>query len=87
MEKNKQTNKTKQKTKFDWSIKQTKIIPLQKKKIAENVFSKTWGTDTELPIEQTKDTFLHLKGHHLLTDKINNEHLRKPFFSVIRNAS
>ena len=51
------------------------------------LFSETWGTNTELPIEQSNDAFLHIKDFHLLNDKIKNEHLRKPFFTIIRNTS
>ena len=32
---------------------------------ANPFFRPVWGTDNESLIEHAKDTFLHLKGHHL----------------------
>ena len=67
MEKNKTKQQTKKNIKI-WLVYQTdkNNLSLWKKKIAENLFSKKWRTDTELLIEQAKDTFLYLKGHHLV---------------------
>ena len=70
--------------------KQTKIISLRKKDCWKFIFQ-DMGNRYWVANWTSERCFSPFKGssscHHLLTDKINNEHLRKPFFGFIWNDS